>query len=170
MRRCLYTGPMDIRDALKGQYHAAYRMLADCIDKCPEDEWTSGTFPREFWKVAYHAAFYGHFYMAQGENAFAPWNRHRAKATSLMEDDAVEIDPYSRGELLQYIAEIRGNIDSTIDSLDLETSESGFPWYPNISKLEHELLSIRHLQGHVGQLSERLMQRGIDTHWISRRA
>jgi len=161
---------MEIRDALKGQYHAAYRMLADCVEKCPDDEWTSGTFPREFWKVAYHAAFFGHFYMQQSQNVFTPWSKHRPKAGHLHEEDAVEIAPYSREETLEYIDEVRKTIDTTIDALDLDTTDSGFPWYPNITKLEHELLSIRHLQGHVGQLSERLMQRNIDTEWISRRA
>jgi hypothetical protein len=38
-----------------------------------------------------------------------------------------------------------------------------------MTKLEHEILSIRHLQGHVGQISERLMEAGIDLDWISRR-
>ncbi len=161
---------MDIKDALKGQYHAAYRMLADCVEKCPDDEWTSGKFPREFWKVAYHAALFGHLYLMQTEHDFKPWSKHRDKAEELWEEDAAEVEPYTRDEMLEYIAEVRELINPTVDALDLETSESGFHWYPNITKLEHELLSIRHVQGHIGQLSERLMLRGIDTEWYSRRA
>lgn len=37
-----------------------------------------------------------------------------------------------------------------------------------MSKLSHELMNLRHTQGHVGQLSELLMARGIDTDWISK--
>ena len=37
-----------------------------------------------------------------------------------------------------------------------------------MSKLSHELMNLRHTQGHVGQLSELLMARGIDTDWTSK--
>jgi hypothetical protein len=37
-----------------------------------------------------------------------------------------------------------------------------------MSKLSHELMNLRHTQGHVGQLSELLMARGIDTGWVAR--
>lgn len=60
-------------------------------------------------------------------------------------------------------------VDTTVDSLDLDTADSGYHWYPNITKLEHEILSIRHIQGHVGQLSERLFEANIETNWMSRR-
>jgi len=161
---------MDIRDALKGQYHAAYRMLRECVEGCPDELWTAGRFPRFFWKIAYHAAFYGHFYMSQTEASFQPWSKHNPAAWELWEEDAVPLDPYSKQEIIEYIDEIRGLIDATIDALDLDTSESGFHWYKNITKLEHELLSIQHIQGHVGQLSERLFEAGVETNWISRRA
>ena len=59
-------------------------------------------------------------------------------------------------------------LDRWIDALDLDTLESGFDWYPNMPKLDHMMLNIRHLQGHVGQLSELLMAHGIDTDWVSR--
>jgi hypothetical protein len=39
-----------------------------------------------------------------------------------------------------------------------------------MSKLSHELMNLRHIQGHVGQLSELLMVAGIDTRWIARAA
>lgn len=161
---------MDVRDALKGQYHAAYRMLRECVELCPEELWTGGEFPRYFWRIAYHAAFYGHLYMSQSEEAFTPWRKHSHQAWELCIEDAEHIDPFTKGEVLEYIDEVRKQIDSIVDGLDLDTSDSGFYWYKNITKLEHELLSLRHVQGHVGQLSERLFAAGIETSWISRRA
>lgn len=160
---------MDIRGALKGQYHAAYRMLRECVEVCPDDLWTGGEFPRFFWTIAYHAAFYGHLYIAQSEAAFKPWSKSREKAWELWAEDAVEMEPYTKAEILEYIDFVRDTIDETVDALDLDTSDSGFYWYKNISKLEHEILSIRHIQGHVGQLSERLFEAGIETNWMSRR-
>ena len=41
-------------------------------------------------------------------------------------------------------------------------------WYPGMAKLSHELMNLRHLQGHVGQLSELLLARGIETDWIGK--
>ena len=59
-------------------------------------------------------------------------------------------------------------VDPTVDQLNLDSDETGFSWYKNMSKLSHQLMSLRHLQGHVGQLSELLMARGIDTDWVAR--
>jgi len=44
--------------------------------------------------------------------------------------------------------------------------ESGFSWY-SIPKLDHQLLNLRHLQGHVGQLSELVMATGADLTWVA---
>ncbi len=161
---------MDIRDALKGQYHAAYRMLDECVEVCPDELWTAGEFPRFFWKIAYHAAFFGQLYMGQTEADFKPWSKHNPAGWELWAEDAVEMEPYTKEEIREYITYVRSLVDETIDGLDLDTSDSGFHWYKNITKLEHEILSIRHVQGHVGQLSERLFEAGIETNWISRRA
>jgi len=89
---------------------------------------------------------------------------------------AIEVEPYelpegamplTRQDMQDYIAYVRSLIDTTLDSLELENRETGFSWYPNMSKLSHELMNLRHIQGHVGQLSELLMARGIDTDWIA---
>jgi len=39
--------------------------------------------------------------------------------------------------------------------LDLDSAESGFSWY-QMSKLEHQLVNIRHIQHHGAQLADRL--------------
>ncbi len=74
---------------------------------------------------------------------------------------------YERKMLLDYVDFVDQKIDSIIDNLDLETDDSGFSWYEDTSKLSHVLMTLRHLQGHVGQLSELLMARDIDIDWIS---
>ena len=55
-----------------------------------------------------------------------------------------------------------------VKNLNLASDETGFSWYKNMSKLSHQLMNLRHIQGHVGQLSELLMARGIDTDWIAK--
>src|SRR3954468_18049416 len=61
---------MDLRQALKEQYHAGLAMLAECVDKCPEGMWLEGEPPRAFWRIAWHAAYFTHNYLVQNEEAF----------------------------------------------------------------------------------------------------
>jgi len=161
---------MDIKKALQGQYHAAFRMLRECVELCPDELWTAGKGSRQYWRIVNHAAFFGHLYMCQNEAAFTPWSKQTEAGNDLWEGALTQMEPYTKEELLSYIDEVRSIIDPTIDALDLDTEDPGFPWYKNINKLEHEILSIRHVQGHVGQLSELLMAAGIDSSWIARRA
>ena len=153
---------MELRQALKEQYHAGLAMLAECVEKCPEGMWLEGEQPRTFGSIAFHAAFYTHLYLGQNEAACQPWPGQRENR--LPEGDEF----YQRTEILDYIRFVDALIDPTVDQLDLASDETGFSWYPNMSKLSHQLMNLRHLQGHVGQLSELLMARGIDTDWVAK--
>lgn len=167
---------MDVRTALKEQYHAGLKMLDQCVDRCPEDLWISGTFPRSYWRIAFHAVYFSHLYLGQGEDAFQPWPDRKDDFPGMWRPP-FELEPYelpaeasvySREEIREYISFVDGLLDPTVDALDLDTDQSGFSWYPRISKLSHQILNVRHIQGHVGQLSELLMARDIDIDWSSR--
>jgi hypothetical protein len=168
---------MELREALKEQYHAGLAMLAECVEKCPEDMWLEGEHPRTFWRIAFHAAFFAHLYLGQNEAAFQPWPGRRAGIHHVLWDRPADVEPYElpegaesygRNEILAYIRFVDALIDATVDPLDLDADETGFSWYPTMSKLSHELMSLRHLQGHVGQLSELLMASGIDIDWVGK--
>jgi hypothetical protein len=173
---------MELQQALKEQVHAGLAMLAECVEKCPEDLWLAGEHPRPFWRIVWHAAYFTHNYVAPNEQAFndsvAAWPLAVRTALGVSDtQQAIKVEPYelpegvtplTRHEVLDYLAYIRSLIDTTVDSLDLDRQETGFSWYPNMTKLSHELMNLRHLQGHVGQLSELLMARGIDIDWIAR--
>jgi len=158
---------MNIKPALIGQYRAGLKMLRQCVERCPEDVWTSGAHPRTYWRIAYHAAFFTHFYMVQNEAAFTPWVKHREDVDCLWETPPI-VEPYTKDEMLEYIDLVDAGVDETVDGLDLESPETGFPWYKNMSKLDHELMNVRHTQGHIGQLSELLMAHGVDTDWVGK--
>ena len=116
--------------------------------------------------------------MGQGEDAFQPWPDRRKDADQdgmwhkpwdlEFYDFPENTGAWSKQEMLNYIAYIDSLVNSTVDGLDLETADSGFGWYNETEKLSHELMNLRHIQGHVGQLSELLMARGIDLRWIGR--
>jgi hypothetical protein len=165
---------MDLRQGVKEQYYAGLAMLAECVEKCPERVWLLGKHPRKFWRIAFHAAFFTHLYLGQNEDAFQPWpGRRRGHG---LWHQPWEVEPYElpeaaeiyqRSEMLDYIRFIESLVGPTVDQLDLTAAETGFSWYLKMTKLSHQLMNLRHLQGHVGQLSELLMGQGIDTDWVA---
>ena len=166
---------MDVRAAIKGQYHAVLATLRQAIEQCPPQLWTAGEHPRAFWRIAYHAVFYTHLYMVQREKEFVAWEHHRDEAHFVdrlpwpPHDWPPEVEPYTPRQVLEYLAQVDAMVDATVDALDLETDDSGFWWY-TMPKLDHELMNIRHTEHHAAQLGERLTLAGLDgLDWIGRR-
>ncbi len=157
-----------LKRAIRGQYHAGLAMLRETIEKCPDDLWLAGEHPRNTWRIAYHLLFYTHLYLQTREEAFRAWDKHRDTIRLLWEDEEpVPVDPaYSKAQLLDYLDLVDRNVDGWVEAIDLDSPESGFDWY-DMPKLEHQLLNIRHLGVHVGQLQELVMARGIDLDWVS---
>ena len=145
---------MTFQDVLKSQYKASLAMLREAIESCPASLWTDASYVNQFWQVAYHTLFYTDFYLHPSEAAFTPWEQHRAGCNRFGPDP---VAPYSVDELLAYCRRCQNGVDAAVDRLDLTAAESGFPWY-KMSKLEHQLVNLRHLQHHTGQLAERIRQ------------
>ncbi len=164
---------MDVKPALIGQYRAGLAMVRQCVEVCPDEVWSAATeHPRTFWRIAYHALFYTHFYCMPDHETFTPWAKHVPHGVILWDDDEDGVPPaettYSQADLLEYVDFISANIGDWVAALDLESQQSGFPWY-KIPKLDHQLVNLRHLGIHLGQLQERLFAVGIDTDWVGRR-
>lgn len=161
---------MNIRDALKGQYHAALAMLKQTITDCPDDLWNAGPFTVPFWRVVYHTLYFTDLYLHQRIEDFRPWEHHRGEHHDLPwpADSATPIsDPYSKSDMLEYWQVCDGKVDRAVDALDLDAPESGFPWHKTVPKLEHQLHNIRHIQHHLAILSGRLRPtNGIEIRWV----
>lgn len=155
---------MTVQAVLKSQYHASLSMLRHAIDACPPTLWTDESYVNQFWHVAYHALFYTDLYLQPSESAFVPWELHRPEHNFFQPRSKTPFTPYSVDEIRAYCKRCDDMIDSAIDRLDLDAAESGFSWY-RMSKLEHQFVSLRHIQHHTGQLAERIRQatgQGID--------
>ena len=158
---------MEIQAALKSQYHGALAMLRQAVERCPDDLWAAGEHPRAFWRIAYHALFYTHFYLQRDVDAFRTWDGHR-RDTQFLEAlpwpphaQPEVVEPYTKREVLAYWGVVDRMIDDGVDRLDLDAPECGFPWY-RMPKLDHQIMNVRHIQQHVGQLAERLVAVGAD--------
>jgi hypothetical protein len=153
-----------VRASLKSQYHAALAMLGDAIARCPDDLWLDARPANAFWQVAYHALYFTHLYLQPNEAAFRPWE---GQQTDVQHPDGIAGPPdpasdlpliprpYTQGEVLAYCRYCEAMVEDAVDALDLTSAESGFWWY-EIPKLEHQLVNIRHLSHHAGQLADRV--------------
>jgi hypothetical protein len=153
-----------LRAALKSQYHAALAMLRESIERCPEQLWLDGRPKNAFWQLAYHTLFFTHLYLQPRVQDFRPWDGHQS---SVQHEDGIGgpqdpasnlpliPEPYSKEHVLEYWRHVDEMVDRAVDGLDLASQESGFHWYP-ISKLEHQLVNLRHVQHHLPQLADRL--------------
>lgn len=167
-----------LRATLKSQYHAALAMLRHAIERCPEEAWTSTAHTNAPWQIAYHTLYFTHLYSCTDEAAFRPWEKHRAEnqypdaiAGSPDPDSPLPLipDPYTRAEVLEYWTACDAMIDGAVDRMDIHAPESGFSWY-RVSKLEHQLINIRHIQHGAAQLADRVRAAahvGID--WVGAR-
>jgi len=153
-----------LRPVLKSQYHAALAMFGEAIQLCPEDVWLASDHKNAFWQVAYHTLFFTHFYLQADEASFRPWEHHQS---AVQNPDGIGgppdpnsslpniPNPYTKAQVLEYWKLCDQMIDEAVDKLDLENPQSGFPWY-RMSKLEHQMVNLRHLQRHTAQLADRL--------------
>jgi hypothetical protein len=150
-----------LRRILKSQYHASLAMLKETIEQCPEELWFSNEHKNCCWQVSYHALFFAHLYLQPNEAAFQPFEH--PDGIFLAEDDPPQWAagqrripaPYSKKQVLSYCDFCDHNVDHWVDALNLHSADCGFNWY-DVSKLEHQFVSIRHIQHHQAQLADRL--------------
>lgn len=157
-------GSAALKGALKSQFHAGLSMLRTAIERCPQDLWLRHPPRNAFWQVAYHDVFYTHFYLHTDHTSFRPWVGHRegvqhpdgigGKADPGSKLPLIP-EPYTRAQTLEYLSVTDDLVDSAIDAMDIARPDSGFPWY-RMTKLEHQLVNLRHLQHHAAQLADRL--------------
>ncbi len=152
-----------VRDALKSQYHAALSLLQQAVERCPDNEWIKGD--PAFWQVVYHTAFYTHLYLSPNEEAFEPWEHGRAEYHFLgglpepPHRPPKVGGPYTRAQMLEYVAKCQGMVDGAVEALDLTARDAGFWWY-KMSKVEHQIRSTFAIEHHTIYLSARLRAAG----------
>jgi hypothetical protein len=77
--------------------------------------------------------------------------------------------PYSKEDGLAYWEICDEMVDAAVDALDLRRRDCGFHWY-KMSKLEHQIVNIRHIQHHTAQLGDRLRAaHDVGVKWVGGR-
>ena len=160
-----------ITTMLKSQFIASFKMLGDCIEKCPEDAWDQPVQNYSFRHAAYHALFFADLYLGHSIEEFESQIYHSDNAAIFAGFDELEHDSpqssHSQALLLGYLQFCREKARRNIDAETPETlaNPAGFFWL-NCSRAESHVYNIRHIQHHTAHLSLALRRQGeIDIPW-----
>jgi hypothetical protein len=163
---------VNIQASILSQYLASLEMLNQAILQCPEELWNYSGDRNQFWHISYHVLFYTHLYAQEKLEKFTAWAEHRPHYEQLGPHPETSKgkpqigEPYTKTEILTYLAFCVQEIKEKIPSLDLESKTSGFSWL-HFGKLELQIYNIRHIQHHTAELMERLGERAkIDIDWV----
>jgi hypothetical protein len=154
--------------AVWGQFGAAIDSLEAAIDACPEHVWGDRARQPEYWYIVYHTLFFLDYNLADSEAGFAP-----PPPFTLSELDPTGVLPdrvYSRDEMRRYLAHGRERCRARIREMNEAQAAApcGFN-RRNMSRFEHLIHSLRHVQHHTAQLNLMLRQ-AIDSApgWVFR--
>jgi hypothetical protein len=164
---------MDVKRALAGQYHAAMDALKGAIKGCPKELWADRKKSAPYWQVVYHTLFCTHLYLSDNDKVFVPWENHQHDIQFMrVKPDREEKSyvVYAREEMLAYWAFVDRHVDERLEAMDIAAPKCGFFWYEPMTKLEHQINNIRHIQHHAAALAMRLRihgSRGVG--WVGAR-
>lgn len=164
------------RTILWQQFGAAIDMLDNTLRACPDELWRDRLWDNpserpeysQFWYRVYHTLFWLDLYLSGEEEGFAP-----PAPFTLIESDAdgpVPERPYTKDELQTYLAYARKKCQATMETLTDETAQQRcrFGW-GEVSFVELQLYSMRHVQEHASQLNLWLGQKvGSAPRWVSK--
>ncbi len=146
------------------QYKASLNTLMNVIKRCPEDLWKDEKYRNPYWRIVYHTLFYTSLYLSKSTSQFTPWIKHKENYNYLGEvaynkTQIIIENIFSKNEMIEYLKSIVNECENSVNEM-IHDERSNFEWLP-MSKAELHLYNIRHIQHHVGQLIERLHQKGI---------
>lgn len=154
------------------QFGAAIDMLAQPLRACPDALWRERVWNvpyAEFWNVAYHALFWLDLYLTGTAEGFAP--PPPFTLDELDPEGHLPERPFTRDELLSYLGYARNRCCALLEGLTDEQASRRFSFrWGEMSYLELQLYSLRHVQEHAAQLSLLLGQKlgatpdGVD--WV----
>ena len=142
-----------LKVALISQYRASIQMLRKAIEVCSADLWDSEQYHNRTWHVVYHALYFTDLYLYQHleDRKAGPFYRKGYQDLEYPNEKT----PYQREEMLEYLQYVEDRIEPAVAALDLAQEDCGFYWY-KVNKLEHQLVNLKHLQHHIGQIQDRI--------------
>lgn len=143
------------------QFGAAIDMLGDALHACPHELWRyqmwedpdDGQEYGELWFVVYHTLYWVDLFLTGTREGFTPPERFQLYAKG--PDGRLPKTPYTKEDLQAYLAECRQKCQTAFEGLTDESAQApcDIPWMKDITFLELQLYSMRHVQEHAAQLN-----------------
>ncbi len=158
----------NIKASLWHQLGAAIDMLERALTACPDGLWHFRSQQEEFWYIGYHCLFWLDLYLTGTVEGFtppAPFDLKELDPAGLLPDR-----PFTKEELLTYVAHCRAKCRATIDALTDERvlQQCKFMW-GEVSFFELLLDTMRHVQSHASEMLWILGEKtGSAPGWVSR--
>ncbi|MBL7975632.1 MAG: DinB family protein [Candidatus Kapabacteria bacterium] len=164
---------MNITQHFQMQYGAALEMMRTNVAACPDELWNNPQYGNRFWHIAYHSLFYTAFYLSPSEAQPVLWSKCKpsyqmmgrwSQAPTYNPNETI---PYTKEEINEFIDFLLERITVAFDETDYD-APSGISWI-SFNRFGLYMYNLRHLQHHIGQLSERIRQvTGSGTGWIGK--
>jgi uncharacterized damage-inducible protein DinB len=156
------------KETVWNQFGAAIDTLENAINACPDELWADRTRRAEFWYVVSHTLFWLDYYLSESHENFAP-----PEPFGLEELDPAGVipeRPYTKQELLTYLAHGRAKCRETIANLTDESARRPYKFGKvDLSFAELLLYNMRHVQHHSAQLNFILREtHDIGSRWVFR--
>lgn len=146
------------QSVITDQLDAAFAMLDECVENCPDELWHEPVAEWKFCQVAFHALFFSDVYLGKNLDSLYEQPFHRQHADEF--GDYEDLKPerpratYEKVFVRTYSRHCRGKAKAVLAA---ETEESlarrpGFDWL-DFSRAEVHVYNIRHLHHHAAQLS-----------------
>jgi hypothetical protein len=152
---------MSTIESLKRQYTKCFKMLRETISVYDSDLWIDAEhFESPAWQIVYHLLYNANRYLSPSESTVVNWPKENKKLykffskQSELTKEEINRNPYSKDEMLEYLAHIKDNMPSYLERM--QPDNNCWPSWYDENQLEFQINNIRHIQHHIGQLNERL--------------
>lgn len=155
----------NVTPILLSQYAASFDMFRDAVEKTSDEDWNSKDYKTQTWQIAFHSLFFTYLYLHKKHADFKPLEGF-IEGAEIYDSFKDAPEPlYSRSQIIDYISQCENFAKEILPQSDLNAA-SGFSWYET-SKLEHQIINIRHIQHHTAQIADRLRNKAdTNTNWF----
>jgi hypothetical protein len=158
---------------VSNQFESTFCALAECIKRCPEEEWMAPVVKLKFCQVAFHALFFADTYLGPNLISLREQPFHKDNSTVFADyeelEDLEQKVVYEKSFIENYLQHCRDKAARVIEN---ETAESlnrnpGFDWL-KFPRAEVHVYNIRHIYHHTAQLALRLkIDCDVEIPWVS---
>ena len=91
-----------VKKILMGQFEAAFCMMNECVQKCPQEHWDSKIAKYAFWHVVHHTLYFVDLYLSPNEESFRLRDVHSQGWSELHEEFPSR--RFDKREIAEYLA------------------------------------------------------------------